>query len=222
MSPVATGEERPENASERQRADGPAKVVRMLQGGAGSLISPALGMSMSVKLGNTRDLVLQTHVAADAEPTEINRALAGMADAADLVSLRYELAGMRKELKQRHKTTKGLEEDLERISRQQRDRFEDQLRAIAKEMVDVEERDKIARAARGREGTYKPAAPVAQRLATLGKQLETMRAVGYKPSAEDAANIENANVTLTRHREGIAELEADIKEAEAKLAAASG
>lgn len=193
-------------------------TVRKLREDTEPKPAPAIGMSLQFDLGGNRTLVLQTHVDGDAPALVINSALDLIAQAADRQRLRYDLKVMRKELKLHQKTLKAGEEDFARIEAKAKAAYDAQLKALAMAIVEGDARGENAWKARGKQGAYKREGAWAQQAANKISELENLRAQGFKLSDKEAIERDNAQVTLGKHRERIAEIEQEIKEAEAALA----
>lgn len=179
----------------------------------------AVQTTLAYDLGGNRQVSFATYFSQEETLEEQRALLTRLADLGDGLRLRYDLRVMRKELAQHQKTLKSGEEDLKRIDARAAEQWEARMKSLASEIIEADERAKAQWKARNKNTEYRREGGAKTHLERLEGELQDMKQRGFKLSQKDQAERDNSEVTLGKHRERIAEIEAEIEEAEAKLGA---
>jgi hypothetical protein len=181
---------------------------------------PALAVSVNIvtALGDGRQMNISSYFAQDDDPEQVNNLLDRLHSFADRQKAKYDLDGLRLELKKHEDTLAQFLEDLDTVegrhAKEQASR-EVEILTILAAKDDILTNDRALREATGRAGEYAPRGHVKASLDRHDQAASRVKADIEKAEAERAQAVQNLQKSIDRYNAAIGALKADIKKNEA-------
>jgi hypothetical protein len=182
--------------------------------------SPAIGISLTMNVGNNAQAVLQTFVAQEASDKEANALLDRLFSLAARQKALGEIPELEEDLSKHKKTLAQFNEDLARVETDYETNKEKRLESIAKLTKDYEaefEKAYETHSKSGRQGEFEPRGSVKSRLATYTAGINKIDQEMKKADAERHQAIEGLKISQVRYEAEIERLSADIAKRKALI-----
>ena len=182
--------------------------------------SPSLAVQVNIAtaLGDGRQAQFSTYFAQDDDPAQVNALLDRLHDYADRQKAKYDIVGLKLELKKHESTLAQFLEDLDAVETRHK-------HAQASRFVEIDELNKgiasiignanATHVATGRHGDYSLKGSVKTNVDRHNQAVDNLRREVEKADAERSQAVQNLQKSIGRYNEVIAALKADIAHNEA-------
>lgn len=175
--------------------------------------APALGYSIAANLGDNRQITVQCFVDSESPLAEQNAAIDKAMAVVDRQRAKYELKELRAEREKLAVTLQRTEDDFARVESTFIANKTANATTVELHRKEIEE---ITEAAHGR-GRGGPVGASFQRRRTLEQEIKQISEEQAKAEAERSQHLDQILISIDRYKEGIAEADRKIADAEALI-----